>query len=170
MANLIEFGCFPSLTAPTEAMADWTSWNFQLRANCSITKALEAAGIDQSELAEINRWKSERTGWRFLTFSLSNASVFKALCEAFPASEFEALSANLELLKAAVLTSKGTLRKAPKALDQCFYPQSVLPSRELVKRSAKPSVLKAQSPSGGWAFLRCRFRTDPRWKFLLEPS
>jgi len=136
MANSIEFGCFPSLTAPTEAMADWTSWNFQLRANCSITKALEAAGIDINELTELNRWKSQRTGWRFLTFTLSNAEVFKALCDAFPASEFDALAANLELLKAAVLTSKGKVRKEIKELDQCFYPQSVLPSRELVKRSA----------------------------------
>jgi len=117
-------------------MSDWTSWHFQLRANCSITVALEAAGIDIAELAEINRWKSERTGWRFLTFSMTNASTFKALCEAFPASEFEALAANLELLKHAVLTSKGAVRKAPKALSQCFYPQSILPSRELVKRGA----------------------------------
>ena len=136
MANVIEFGCFPALDQPTEALADWTTWNFQLRANCSIGKALEAAGIDISELTELNRWKSERTGWRFLTFTLTNAATFKALCEAFPASEFEALSANLDLMRHAILTSKGTLRKSPKALEQCFYPQSVLPSRELVKRSA----------------------------------
>jgi len=135
-SNSIEFGCFPSLQAPTEAMADWTSWNFQLRANCSITKALEAAGIDSAALTELNRWKSERTGWRFLTFTLTDTSVFKALCDAFPASEFDALAANLDLLKAAVLTSKGTVRKQAKELDQCFYPQSVLPSRQLVKRGA----------------------------------
>lgn len=132
----VELGAVPDLFSPD--LTDWRNWNLQLRTPGHLFPWLEARGVLPQDIEEVSRYRSNRTGWRVLTFKVRELETLRILAASCQESEFPQLRANLQLLLRATLTQKGTLRSKPQPITEVFYPQSPLPDRSVIKRQ-KPA-------------------------------